>query len=203
MPKISGAQVTNASNVRPLVVPTPDHLLVVAAQEGDHGAREKLFERYLPMVVGLSFRLFPSKADADDLVQDTFVAAFESLRRLKEPAAFAGWLRIIVVQTAHMRLRRKGLWRRLGFGAENDADFDFDQLLSPSTPPDVAAELRNVYRVLDTLPADERVALVLHRVEGWTLDEIAQATEKSLATVKRRIAHADLALQRLAKGGEP
>jgi RNA polymerase sigma-70 factor (ECF subfamily) len=55
----------------------------------------------------------------------------------------------------------------------------------------VAAELREIYTILSTFPTSERIAFLLRRVEGMSLEEVATATETSLATVKRRIAAAE------------
>jgi RNA polymerase sigma-70 factor (ECF subfamily) len=67
-------------------------------------------------------------------------------------------------------------------------------MVSPTAPPDIVLELRGVYKILDKLPADDRVILILRRVEELTLEEIAERTGWSLATVKRRLARAELAL---------
>jgi RNA polymerase sigma-70 factor, ECF subfamily len=73
------------------------------------------------------------------------------------------------------------------FGLRRATPVDLDALPLSLCPPDVATELRNVYRVLGTLPVEERVALVLRRVEGLELQEIADRMTLSLATVKRRL----------------
>jgi RNA polymerase sigma-70 factor (ECF subfamily) len=69
-------------------------------------------------------------------------------------------------------------------------------MISPEAPVDVAVELRHVYSLVEKLPAEERVALVLRRVEGMELLEIADEMKLSLATVKRRLAAAEARLER-------
>jgi RNA polymerase sigma-70 factor (ECF subfamily) len=166
-----------------------DAVLVARALEGDRRAQETLFLRHTRMVAGLIYRVFPSNADVDDLVQDTFIAAFESLGRLENPQAFAAWVGSIAIRTTHKRLRRHRIAVRLGLSRREEPDWD--SALSPDCPPDVATELRELYRVILDFPTKERVALVLRRVEGMSLQEIAEATGESLATVKRRIAAAE------------
>jgi len=68
---------------------------------------------------------------------------------------------------------------------------DLDSLISPTAPPDARSELSAVYRLVQGLPTDTRMAFVLRRVEGLPLDEIAKLLGTSLATVKRRIAEAE------------
>ena len=89
--------------------PLPDAVLVIAARDGETWAREALFRRYARTVNDLAFRLLPWDDEADDLVQDTFIAALTGLSRLEEPAAFAGWLRSIAVRTAAKRIRKRML----------------------------------------------------------------------------------------------
>ena len=169
-----------------------DALLVASARAGQAWATEALFRRYAPMVCGLSLRLLGNGGDADDLAQDCFATAFLRLGRLENPDAFAGWLRGIVVRTAYKRLRTRRLLSRLGLRSADP--IETDTLISRTAPPDVTARLREIYAVLQDLPADQRVVLVLRKVEGLKLEEIARATSLSLATVKRRLAEAERTL---------
>src|SRR5262245_52041673 len=143
-----------------------DVALVVAARAGEVWAQEALFRRYARLVNGLALRLMGRDADVDDLVQDSFVEALGSIGRLENPLAFSSWLGAIVVRTAHKRLRRRRIAERLGL--RRAEPIDVDRLISPRVPPDVAVELRAIYRVLDRLPAEVRIALVLRRVEAMT-----------------------------------
>jgi RNA polymerase sigma-70 factor (ECF subfamily) len=143
----------------------------------------------------MAFRLLGRDDDVDDLVQDSFVEALRSLDRLQAPQAFASWLASIVVRTSSKVIRKRRLLTRLGL-RRSDAALDLDSVVAPSAPPDVATELRALYSRIEALPANERIALVLRRVEGLGIDEIAALIGASPATVKRRIAEGE---QRLAK----
>ncbi|AKF07332.1 RNA polymerase sigma-70 factor, ECF subfamily [Sandaracinus amylolyticus] len=150
---------------------------------------------------GLAWRLMPGDPDVEDLVQDVFIQALDALDRLTEPAAFGSWIGSITIRTAHKRLRRKRLKLRLGLARREPVDVD--AVISSSAPPDVQSELRAMYRLLDELPTESRIALVLRRVEGLQLAEIAEQMGLSLATVKRRLDAAETKLgERLAVGGE-
>jgi RNA polymerase sigma-70 factor (ECF subfamily) len=170
-----------------------DAALVVAARAGERWASEALFHRYVRTVNRLAFRLMGRDVDVDDLVQESFAQAFTGLRRLEEPGAFGSWLAAIVARTAYKTIRRRQLLRRIGLSGREEP-LDPDTLVSREAPPDVAAELHAVYGALHRLPADLRVPLVLHRVEGMQLEEVAAVVGASLATVKRRIVQAEKAL---------
>jgi len=171
-----------------------DAALVVAARAGELWAQEALYQRYARMVLALSQRILAGRDDADDLSQDAFVYAFTRLDTLQNPQAFHAWLRSIVVRTASKRLRRQRLLTRLGL-RRNDP-IEPDTMISSEAPVDVAVELRHVYSLMAKLPPEEHVALVLRRVEGMELLEIADEMKLSLATVKRRLASAEARLSR-------
>ena len=171
-----------------------DAALVLAARAGEEWAREALFRRYARLAIGLAYRLLPRDADLDDLVQDSFFAAFQRLDRLSNPQAFQAWLSSIVVRTAGKRLRRRRLQVRLGL--LRSEPLDLEQVVSRSAPPDIAAELRAVYSLLDQLSVEERIALVLRRVERLEIPEIAEQMKLSTSTVKRRLNAAEARLER-------
>lgn len=174
--------------------PAPsDASLVESARSGEEWAREALFRRHVRLAFGLAFRLLPRDVDADDIVQDSFLYAFGHLQTLANPQAFQAWLSSIVVRTAGKRLRRRRLQQRLGL--LNHEPVDADRIVSSIAPPDVVAELRAVYSRLDRLPAEERIALVLRRVERLEIPEIAEKMRLSLSTVKRRLKAAEARLE--------
>jgi RNA polymerase sigma-70 factor (ECF subfamily) len=179
-----------------------DAALVLAARAGEAWAQEALFRRHAPMVNGLAFRLMGRDADVDDLVQDAFVTAFAGLHGLDDPQAFAAWLGSIVVRTAGKVIRRRVLLERLGLRRKREP-IDIDAVAARAVGPDVAAELRRTYDRLERLPADQRVAFLLRRVEGMELEEIARAMGISLATAKRKIAAAQQAIERWADRERP
>jgi RNA polymerase sigma-70 factor, ECF subfamily len=174
-----------------------DAALVLSARAGEPWAREALFRRHARLALGLAYRIMPYDADVDDLVQDSFLYAFERLEKLSNPQAFQAWLCSIVVRTAGKRLRRRKLQVRLGLRSHKPVDVD--EVISRSAPPDVAAELRSVYGLLETLPVEERVALVLRRVERLEIPEIAEQMGLSVSTVKRRLHAAEARLSRASK----
>jgi RNA polymerase sigma-70 factor (ECF subfamily) len=176
-----------------------DAALVLAARGGDAPAAELLFRRYARMATGLALRLLGRDSDVDDLVQESFVQAYASLGRLQEPQAFASWLASILVRTAHKMIRRRRMLARFGI-QRNALDVDMDALIASDVPPDDAMDLRRIYSLVPTLPAEVRIPLVLRRVDGRALNEIAQMCGCSLATVKRRIEAGEQLLEKRFRG---
>jgi len=176
-----------------------DGELVLAARDGAAWAKEALYRRHVRMATGLAHRVLPRSDEVDDLVQDAYLAAFKGLGRLEDPQAFAKFLGSIVIRTARRRIRHRSMLRRIGFGRAEP--IEVDRVVSRSAPPDVGAELRTIYALLESLPTDVRIALVLRRVEGMSIPEIADHMQISPATVKRRISAGEVTLRgRLSRG---
>jgi RNA polymerase sigma-70 factor (ECF subfamily) len=180
-----------------------DAALVVAARAGEGWAHEALYHRYAELAYGLAFRLLGNAADAEDLLQESFIEVFASIHRIKEPAALRSWLSSLVVRRTCKLLRRRRLLTRLGL-RRREPPIDLDAFVGRQCPPDVHTELRAIYGVIEAMPAEARVVLVLRRVDGETLGRIAEMTGLSLATVKRRLDAAEALLQSSwTDGAEP
>ena len=177
--------------------------LVARAQRHEPAGEAALFERFAPGLAGMLERLLGSLADAEDALQDTFVVALGEIDQLREPAAVGAWLTRIAVHQAQRRFRRRRLLRLVGLDrAIRDASLD--ELVAPTTPPDVRDTLRQLSEHLNALPDALRLPWMLRHVEGESLPEVARACGCSLATAKRRIAAADHKLRaKLDLGDEP
>lgn len=170
----------------------PDAALVSAALEGSLWAKEMLYRRHVAAVSRLAYRLLARDEDIDDIIQETFMHAFEGLSKIRNPDAFRSFLLGVVVRRARRRIRKMRLLRRLGMLRAQP--IDGDTLIAVETPPDVAAELSAIYDLLEELPTDARLALVLRRVEGLSMPEIAEQLGTSLSTAKRRLQQAEVLL---------
>ena len=177
-----------------------DAVLVLAARSGEPWAREALFRRHAQLASGLAYRLLGSDVDLEDVVQDAYYVALSSLHRLQDPQAFASWLSGIVVRCVLRVIRRRRLLQRLGL--RDPVPIDASLPLVSGTPPDVAAELHQIYKRLDALSSEARVVFLLYRVEGFSLPAIATQLGKSLSTVKRRFGEAEAALAVLREDTE-
>jgi len=139
-------------------------------------------------------RLDPRVPDLDDVVQDVFLAAAGGLKRLRDPGAIRAWLATTTVRMVRRRLRVRRMWRWLGLGEDSRPPAP---LVDAGNSPVDRLLLRAVYDVLDRLPVADRVAFVLYQIEGETLESVAEICRCSLATVKRRVARAQRALEPL------
>lgn len=155
---------------------------------GDRWAEEALYRRCLPELHGTVRRLLANTAEADDVVQETFVTAFEIWDQLRDPTRVRQWLMQIAVRKVHRRFRRRRMLRALGLDRSmEDASLE---RLATDADAELRAELGLLDRVLRSLSSADRIAWMLRYVEGRSLAEVATACDCSLATAKRRIAAA-------------
>jgi len=166
-----------------------DSELIERLARGDHWAKEALYRRYVKLVWSTALHLMGNRADAQDVLQDTFVEAFRDAAALRAHGALRPWLLRISVHQAHRRFRRRKLMRRLGLDRSLD-DASLEALLDPAASPELKSELSQVDRALQGVAAAERFAWILRYVDGHSLEEVAAASGCSLATVKRRLVRA-------------
>jgi RNA polymerase sigma-70 factor (ECF subfamily) len=173
-----------------------DETLVRRALAKDAAATsafELLYRRHAATALNLAVRIQGSTSDVEDIVHDAFVRAHQRLAELREPAAFRSWLGSIIVRLVRTRLRRRRLIAVLGLATPEPVDLD--AVAAPDADPEIRALLAQVYALLQTLPADERIAWTLRHVERHRLESVAALAGCSLATAKRRIARAQSFLE--------
>lgn len=177
-----------------MVSPRPELRLVppsaIGAEAGPLGLDEA-FRRYSPYVATVCLRILGRGSEVEDLVQDVFLAAQRGLGNLRSPEAVKGWLVTVAVRQARKRLRARRVWALFGL----DEVPEYAELADPAASPQDRALLAAIYRVLDGLPAAQRIAWTLRYVDGERLEEVASACGCSLATAKRWISSVQATLR--------
>ena len=168
--------------------------LIAAAQQGKVDAFNELVLAYQQQVYNLAYRILGDPASAADAAQDAFISAFETIGRFRG-GSFKSYLLRIVSNRCYDELRR---WkRRPATSFEDFGEVDEEAnpaLVNGGERPEDYAERQEMARVIqagiETLPPDQRITLALSDVQGLSYQEIAEATEVSLGTVKSRLARA-------------
>jgi RNA polymerase sigma-70 factor (ECF subfamily) len=181
-----------------------DQLLVERVQAGERQAFDLLVTKYQRRLMRLVSRIVHDPAEAEDVVQETFIKAYRAIRRFRGDSAFYTWLYRIGINTAKNFLASQN--RRTPTSTENDAEqaesFDSgEQLRDINTPESVLASrqiARTVNAAMDALPLDLRTAIVLREIEGLSYEEIADIMSCPIGTVRSRIFRArDVIAERL------
>lgn len=162
--------------------------VVMLAAGGDDDAFAELVRRRQAWLRTILRRLCRNPAQADDLSQQAFIAAWQKLPQLRAPAAFGGWLRSLAVNTwlQSLRSRRELLLEELE-GPQATP-------IAPDTDPVTALDLD---RVLSKLKPAERACVVLCHAEGMSHAEIAAMTGWPLGTVKSHVTRGSAQLRGL------
>lgn len=172
----------------------PDEATVVSrAQDGNTVAFEMLIDHYQTPLFRYVYRLLGDRGNAEDVVQETFIAAWRGLPTITTPAAFRGWLYQIATRRAFDALRARR--PQVEWPSEDD--------VHPSSvnakqgnhddPAQLAvqmAQFEALQQALATLPPQQRAAWSMQRIDGLSYDEIATALSLPVSTVRGRIARA-------------
>jgi RNA polymerase sigma-70 factor, ECF subfamily len=159
------------------------------ARRGDVAAFEVLVSARLERILRLVTAIVLDEAEAADVAQETFVAAWRQLPRLREPAGFDGWLTRIAVNEARMALRARRR-RRV-----REIAVDRSDLALAALPPGAGVDARRLAAALDRLNADQRSLLALHYLEGHDVAGLAATLAIPAGTVKSRLFTARRALR--------
>ncbi|HEY2408881.1 MAG TPA: RNA polymerase sigma factor [Polyangiaceae bacterium] len=162
--------------------------LVRRAREADLLAFEVLYRRHAGFAMNLAVRIQGTASDVEDVVHDAFIRAHDRLAELRDDSAFRPWLGSIVVRLIRTRLRRRRVLGALGLTSPDPVELD--AVAASDADPEARVLLAQIYSLLQTMPADDRIAWTLRYVEHHRLEMVAALTACSLATAKRRILRA-------------
>ena len=158
---------------------------------GDADAFELVYRAYGAEVYAVCLRMVGDSQAAQELVQDVFVRAWERRESFRGESAFGSWLHRVAVNVVLERLRADS---RRSRRVTSQADLTESSAEAPRRMVDDQLDIDNS---LSRLPAGARVAFVLHHVEGYTYDEIAELTHLATATVRSQVFHARQLLMRM------
>jgi len=172
----------------------PDEELVAAVCAGDEGAYRELFERYRRMVTGIALRYFSRREVIEEIVQITFAEAWLSIGKYqyRGEGSFIAWLSRITHNTCYDELRGNLRRKESNFSelGEDDLDYLENGLTDPRSSINAERSLISrdlVYKLLKRLDSEDRVVLVLLKVEEWSIAEISTVTGWSPAKIKMRV----------------
>lgn len=177
-----------------------EQAFIRAAQKGDVAAFNQLVRAYQAQVYRTAYRVMGEQAAAEDATQDAFISAFKHIRAYRG-GSFKAWLLRIVTNACYDQLRVKQRRPTASLDAmliDPDNPAPGADRAAPESPQDVAErhELSAAIQAgLSTLPPDQRMTLVLVDIEGLSYDEVADAMQTNVGTVKSRLSRARLAMR--------
>ena len=170
-----------------------DRQLVARAQRGDKQAFELLVEKYQRKLARLLSRFIRDPAEVEDVTQEAFIKAYRALPAFRGDSAFYTWLYRIGINTAKNYLMAMG--RRAPTSTEVEAEEaegfeEGEQLRDINTPESVLLSneiAQTVNATIESLPEELRRAIQMRELEGMSYEDIAQAMDCPIGTVRSRI----------------
>ncbi len=165
---------------------------------------EELLKPHLGRLYSLGFRLTGQRDDAEDLVQDVLLKLFPRLEELQNIEKLGPWLARVLYRHFVDKLRSKQR-SPLQLVGEDDSTLDnhTDTTPGPAASNDLLILQHKLQHSLSLLNEDQRILVILHDVEGYTLPEIHAMYDVSIGTLKSRLNRARSRLRALLKNMEP
>ena len=166
--------------------------LVELSKKGDQQAIAQLYEQTSRRAYYLAKQLVKDEDQAQDIVQDAYVKVFTNLPLLEQVENFQGWLNTIVVNRSKDYLKKKKpmLFSKMVSEEDEGSELDFEDeggYFSPDQKVDYAETKRLIQGMIDRLPQEQRMAIVLFYLEEMPVKQIARVMECSEGTVKSRL----------------
>ncbi len=170
--------------------------------EGDHEAFEVLVNQWKTRVYNLAWRFLGNREDAQDVVQETFLSVFRSIRTLREPKSFSTWLYRIAINhcRAHWRLQNPDLSLddHVPSADGDDKELPGAEIVG-RLDRDSLETVDLIRKALTGLSEDHRSAIILKEYIGLSLEEVAAVMGCPLSTAKSRLYHGLRSVQRNLK----
>jgi RNA polymerase sigma-70 factor (ECF subfamily) len=178
-----------------------DRQLVARVQKGDRRAFDLLVLKYQHRILSLVGRFISDFAEAQDVTQEAFVKAYKALPNFRGDSAFYTWMYRIAVNTAKNHLVSRGRKTPTHDIDPDDAEFfgDYSPMRDIETPDGLLQrdQLRDVvFGAIEALPDDLRMAITLREMDGLSYEEIAEAMDCPIGTVRSRIFRAREAIDK-------
>ncbi len=188
----------------PMTTEASDAQLVERVQRGDKHAFDLLVVKYQHKVLKLIGRLISNPTEAEDVAQDAFLKAYRALKSFRGDSAFYTWLYRIAINTAKNALVSRGR-RPVDFNVDlqDPEQYEIQARLTEGDTPEgmlLTEEIRQTVQLaMQELPEDLRTAITLRELDGLSYEEIAEAMECPVGTVRSRIFRAREAIDKKLK----
>jgi RNA polymerase sigma factor (sigma-70 family) len=177
--------------------------LIAGLQSGEESAFQLLVNKYKDLVYNTALGVVQNAEDAEDVAQEVFIQVFRSIQNFKAEAKLSTWLYKITTTRALDLLRAKkskkrfGLLKRLwenGEGEEPTAEIK--EFNHPGVELERKEDAAQLFKAIAELPENQKVAFVLHKLEGLSYLEVSEAMGNSLAAVESLLHRAKLNLRK-------
>lgn len=167
-------------------------ILIKGCKRGKPKSQEELYNRFASAMYGICLQYASCEADAQDILQDGFIKVFSKLEQVKNPAAFPGWIRRIMINTALEKYRSQVVVQRV-----EDVKEEIPVAYEDGVLNDLTCE--ELVTLIQTLTPKYRLVFNLYGIEGYSHQEISEALGISVGTSKSNLSRARAILQEKIK----
>ncbi len=167
-------------------------ILIKGCKKGRPRSQEALYRRFAPAMYGICLQYASSEEDAEDIMQEGFIKVFTKLNQVKNPAAFPGWIRRLMINTALEKYRSQVILQRV-----DDIRGEIPVEADKGVFSDLASE--ELVILIQTLSPKYRLVFNLYAIEGFSHQEISEELGISVGTSKSNLSRARAILQEKIK----
>jgi RNA polymerase sigma factor (sigma-70 family) len=178
----------------PLLRLQSDEKLVALTRRGHHGAFEALVQRYQPRLLAFCRHMLSSQQDAEDVLQEVFAASFNAMCADERPINARPWLYRIARNRCLNHLRRPQ-----ASGLDSMDVFERDGGTSTADTVHKREEFRHIVADVQELPETQRTALLLREIDALSYEQIAEAMDTTVSSVKSLLVRARVSLAEAAE----
>jgi RNA polymerase sigma-70 factor (ECF subfamily) len=179
-----------------------EQFLIEKLRQGDEAAFREIVETWKNLVYNTALGILQNAEDSEDVTQEVFVQVFESIKTFKAESKLSTWLYRITVSKALDHLRRKKRKKRFAyiqslFGAGGETVIETPDFNHPGIALDNKERAAILFKAIDQLPENQKIAFTLHKVEGLSYQEISDVMKTSVSSVESLMHRAKNNLKKL------
>jgi RNA polymerase sigma-70 factor (ECF subfamily) len=166
-----------------------ERILVEKLKQGDETAFKTIVETWQQMVYNTALGIVQNAEDAEDVAQEVFIKVYESISSFKGDSKLSTWLYRITITKALDHLRKKKTKKRFGlmqsiFGSGENEVIEKPDFHHPGVKLDNKEKAAVLFKAINQLPENQRIAFTLHKVEGLSYNEISEVMNSTVPAVE-------------------
>lgn len=167
--------------------------LIVLCKQGNRLAQLEVYNRYQGAMYNAAFRILKDTAEAEDMMQESFITAFSKLENFKGEASFGFWLKRIVVNNSISQYKKS---KRFVMISNEEMAEEVDETYDASREDFTKIKAEKVLRCMESLHGSYQRILTLHLIEGYDYDELCEMLDISYANCRTLISRAKESLRK-------
>ncbi len=176
--------------------------LIESLIKGDQSAYRSIYDLYSTSVYNTAMGFITNKNDAEDITQEVFVQVFRSVKNFKKESKLSTWIyRITVTKCLDLLRSRKAkkrfaIFKNIFSDPEKDGEEYFIDYEHPGIVEENSEMSKTLFKEIDSLPANQRIAFVLNKVEKLSYQDISEIMDTSVSSVESLIFRAKANLRK-------